>query len=75
MDRILSANDDVKSKFDIQYTKEIEDLKVRQARELKETKQNLIDLYERKVDYLTERKDEQERHINKLEDQFAYKTK
>jgi hypothetical protein len=29
MERVLSANDDVKSKFDIQYTKEIEDLKDR----------------------------------------------
>ena len=58
MDRILSANDDVKSKFDAQYTKEIEDLKTRQTKELTVTKQNLIDLYERKVDYLTERKDE-----------------
>ncbi len=75
MDRILSANDDVKSKFDAQYAKEMEELKSRQAKELASTKQNLIDLYERKVDYLSERKDEQERHIGKLEDQLAYKSK
>ena len=31
MDRILSANDDVKSKFDQQYTNEIEELKQRQT--------------------------------------------
>ena len=29
MDRVLSANDDVKSKFDLQYTKEIQELKDR----------------------------------------------
>jgi hypothetical protein len=34
MDRVLSANDEVKSKFDNQYTKEIEDMKDRQSKEL-----------------------------------------
>lgn len=34
MDRVLSANDEVKTKFDTQYNKEIEDLKDRQAKEL-----------------------------------------
>jgi progesterone-induced-blocking factor 1 len=75
MDRVLSANDDVKSKFDLQYTKEIEDLKDRQAKELSLMKQNLTDLYERKVDYLTERKDEQERRIHKLETDLRDKSK
>ena len=67
MERVLNANDDVKSKFDLQYTKEIEELKNRQAKELASAKQNLVDVYERKVEYLTERKDEQERRILKLE--------
>jgi|LauGreDrversion4_2_1035121.scaffolds.fasta_scaffold178768_2 progesterone-induced-blocking factor 1 len=58
MDRVLSANDEVKSKFDTQFTKEIDDLKDRQTKELSLAKQNLTDLYERKVEYLTERKDE-----------------
>lgn len=58
MDRVLAANDDVKSKFDLQYSKEIEDLKDRQTKELAFMKQNLTELYERKLDYLTERKDE-----------------
>jgi progesterone-induced-blocking factor 1 len=58
MDRVLSANDEVKGKFDLQYSKEIDDLKDRQAKELALAKQNLTDLYERKVEYLTERKDE-----------------
>jgi len=34
MDRVLSANDEVKGKFDLQYSKEIDDLKDRQAKEL-----------------------------------------
>ena len=34
MDRVLSANDEVKSKFDNQYTKEIEDMKDRQSKEI-----------------------------------------
>ena len=38
-------------------------------------KQNLTDLYERKVDYLTERKDEQERRIAKLEADLRDKSK
>lgn len=75
MDRVLSANDDVKTKFDTQFTKEIEDLKDRQAKELSLAKQNLTDLYERKVEYLTERKDEQERRIHKLELDYRDKCK
>ena len=34
MERVLSTNDDVKSKFEVQYTQEINDLKERHAREL-----------------------------------------
>ena len=58
MDRVLSANDDVKSKFEQQYSREMEDLKDRQTKELNSVKQNLSDFYERKVEFLTERKDE-----------------
>lgn len=75
MDRILSANDEVKNKFDNQYANEIEDLKSRQAKELSLAKQNITDVYERKVEYLTDRKDEQERQIAKLEDQLRHKSK
>ena len=35
----------------------------------------MTDLYERKVDYLTERKDEQERRITKLEADLRDKSK
>jgi hypothetical protein len=58
MERVLTANDDVKSKFEIQYTKEIQELKDRQTKEMELQKQNMVDVYERKVDFLTERKDE-----------------
>jgi len=75
MDRVLSANDDVKSKFDQQYSREMQELKDRQTKELGEAKQNLVDLYERKVEYLTERKDEQERRITKLESDLREKSK
>ena len=75
MDRILSANDEVKSKFDNQYANEIEELKTRQAKELSLAKQNITDVYERKVEYLSDRKDEQERQITKLEDQLRHKSK
>ena len=75
MDRVLSANDDVKSKFETQYSKEIQELKDRQTKELQHAKQNLVDVYERKVEYLTERKDEQERRISKLESDLREKSK
>ena len=75
MDRVLSANDEVKGRFDLQFTKEIEELKDRQSKELIHSKQNLTDLYERKVEYLTERKDEQERRIHKLEQDYREKSK
>ena len=75
MDRVLSANDDVKSKFELQYSKEMEELKDRQTKELTHMKQNLTDLFERKVEYLTERKNEQERRILKLEADLRDKSK
>ena len=53
----------------------MEELKDRQTKELQHMKQNLTDLYERKVEYLTERKDEQERRINKLETDLRDKSK
>ena len=34
MERVLSTSDDVKSKFEQQYTSELNDLKERHAREL-----------------------------------------
>ena len=53
----------------------MEELKDRQTKELQHMKQNLTDLYERKVEYLTERKDEQERRITKLETDLRDKSK
>jgi len=38
MDRVLSANDDVKSKFETQYSKEMDELKDRQTKELNSMK-------------------------------------
>ena len=35
----------------------------------------MVDVYERKVDYLQERKEEQERRINKLENDLREKSK
>ena len=75
MDRVLSANEDVKSKFETQYTKEIQELKDRYTKELNLTKQNLTDVYERRIEYLNERKDEQERRISKLDSDLREKSK
>lgn len=38
-------------------------------------KENLIDVYDRKVEHLRERKDEQERQIEKLRSDLREKTK
>lgn len=67
MDRVLNTNDEVKSKFEIQYNREIQEIKERHAKELELAKSNLIEIYEKKIDYLRERKDECERRIVKLE--------
>ena len=75
MDKVLSANEDVKSKFETQYSKEIQDVKERHAKELEFTKQSITDVFERRVEYLTERKDEQERRISKLESDLREKSK
>jgi len=75
MERVLTANDDVKSKFETQYTQEIQELKDRQTKEMTLAKENLVDVYDRKVGFLTERKDEQERRIGKLEADLREKSK
>ena len=67
MERVLNTNDDVKSKFEVQYSQEIQDLKDRHAKELDLAKSNLTDIYEKRIDYLKERKDEGERRVLKLE--------
>ena len=75
MERVLNTNDDVKSKFEQHYSKEIDDLKSRHAKELELSKQNLIDIYEKRLDYMKERKDENERRVVKLEQDLKDKTK
>ena len=75
MDRVLNANDDIKSKFENQYTNEIQELKDRQAKELELAKNNLVDIYERRVDDLRDRKDDLERRNHKLETDLRDKTK
>ena len=67
MDRVLNTNDEVKNKFEIQYQKEIQDLKERHGKEIELSKSNLIEVYEKKLEYLRERKDESERRVLKLE--------
>ena len=60
MERVLSSNDDLKSKFDQQYSQQITELKERHAKELDCAKQNLVELYEKRVEFAKERKDELE---------------
>ena len=67
MDRVLNTNDDLKLKFDQQYTNEMQDLKERYSKDLEMVKNNLIDVYETKTNHLTERRDELERRCHKLE--------
>jgi molecular chaperone GrpE (heat shock protein) len=67
MDRVLNTNDDLKLKFDQQYTNEMQDLKERYTKDLEMVKNNLIDVYETKTEHLTERRDELERRCHKLE--------
>jgi hypothetical protein len=50
-------------------------LKDRHAKEMELSKQNLVDIYEKKIDYLRERKDESERRVVKLEQDLKDKTK
>mmetsp|Transcript_26512 Transcript_26512/g.40479 ORF Transcript_26512/g.40479 Transcript_26512/m.40479 type:complete len:194 (+) Transcript_26512:1222-1803(+) len=75
MDRVLNVNDDLKLKFDQQYTNEIQDLKGRYAKDLEMVKQNLVDVYETKTSHLTERRDELEMRNSKLEKQMSDRQK
>lgn len=71
MERVLNTNDDLKSKFDQKYSSEVEELKVRHAKELEMNVQNLKEHYERKTTDLTERKEELEMRLSKLEKQLS----
>lgn len=71
MDRVLNANDDIKTKFEKKYSSEIEDLKSRYTKDLEMVKQNLIDVYETKTMHLTERRDELDIRNTKLDKQLA----
>ena len=75
MERVLNTNDDVKNKFEVQYSKEVQDLKDRHAKELQTSKEHLTDIYEKRIDYLKERKDENERRVLKLEQDLKDKNK
>jgi hypothetical protein len=71
MDRVLNANDEIKSKFDQKYASEVEDLKGRYTKDLEMMKQNLVDVYETKTQHLTERRDELEIRNCKLDKQLS----
>lgn len=71
MERVLNTNDDLKSKFDHKYSSEVEELKARHAKELEMNVQNLKEHYERKTTDLTERKEELEMRLSKLEKQLT----
>jgi predicted nucleic acid-binding Zn-ribbon protein len=75
MERVLTTNDDVKSKFDQQYSQEIADLKDRHTRELESAKQNLTDIYEKRIEYMRELKESMERRVIKLEQDLTDKTR
>ena len=74
MDRVLNTNDDLKLKFDQQYTNEMQDLKERYTKDLEMVKQNLIDVYETKTSHLIDRRDELDRRTTKLEKQLSDRT-
>ena len=71
MDRALSANDEIKNKFDSQFSQEVEALKNRYKRDLDTIKQNLVEMHEVKAKNLTERKEELELRNAKLEKQLT----
>jgi len=75
MDKVLNTNDEVKNKFEGQYQKEMQDLKERHQKELELAKNNLVEVYEKKVEYLHERKDDGERRVAKLEQDLKDKSK
>lgn len=71
MERVLNTNDDLKSRFDQKYSSEIEDLKARHAKELEMNLQNLKEHHEMRTQDLTERKEELELRLSKVEKQLS----
>ena len=52
MERVLQTTDDVRGKFERDYSQELADLKERHTRELESAKNHLVDIYERRVEHL-----------------------
>jgi len=67
MERVLNTNDDVKNRFEDKYGKEVTDLKERHAKELDLAKRNLQEIYEKRIEYLKESKEESDRRLQRLE--------
>ena len=73
MERVLQTSDDVRGKFEREYTQELSDLKERHQRELESAKNHLVDIYERRCEHLRERCEELERRNTKVEQDFRDK--
>lgn len=75
MDKVVNSSEDNKNKFEEKYSKEIGEIKERHAKEINLTKSNLIEVYEKKIEYYKERKDDLERRVSRLEDDLKDKSK
>ena len=73
MERVLQTTDDVRGKFEKDYAQELADLKERHNRELEQSKNHLIDIYERRVEHLREQNTDYERRCLKLEQDYRDK--
>ena len=67
MERVLQTSDDVRGNFEREYAQELTDLKERHTREIEQSKNHLVDIYERRCEHLKERCDELERRNSKVE--------
>jgi hypothetical protein len=67
MDRVLSSQDEVRGKFEREYSQEVQELKERHNREMELSKSNLTEISEKRLEYMRERKEEYERRCLKLE--------
>jgi len=75
MDRVINTADDTKQKFEDKFTRELDDIKERHHREIEMTKNNLTDIFEQKVSYFRDGKDDAERRVLRLEQDLKDRSK
>jgi len=73
IDKMLNSNDSAISKYEEKYMQQLDELKDKHRKEIEVTKSSITEIYEKRIQYLTECKDENDIKVVHLEQQLKDK--